>query len=179
MEDRYNIYRYSSNTVSWHEWVFRQIQSPVGSTVLDIGCGPGTLWTGRTERLPSAVQITLADQSEGMIREAHARLPADDRFAFAMAHVDALPFENRAFDFVLALHMLAHAESVSRAAIDRRWGTASTTDARLLRCPPFGICLTSQLTGQPDLSDLLHLFRGSRVTTAVSRGPPAGVSPSL
>jgi SAM-dependent methyltransferase len=50
-----------------------------------------------------------------MIREARARLPADGRFVFSVARVEALSLDDRAFDFVLALHMLSHAESVSRA----------------------------------------------------------------
>jgi ubiquinone/menaquinone biosynthesis C-methylase UbiE len=64
--------------------------------VLDIGCGPGRFWAGAAATLPPDLDLTLADQSEGMVDEALKNIAAvKDKFravAGRQAYVCALPF---------------------------------------------------------------------------------------
>ncbi len=152
LTDRYGIYRYSQTGRNLHEWIFSHLQLSPNASVLDIGCGPATLWVGRTDRLPPGIRVTLADQSEGMLAESRSRVGSDGRFAFVRALVDHLPFPTSSFDRVAALHMISHADSVPRAVRELR---------RVLR--PEGSCYASTPSGRnlQEVRDLLTAYNPS------------------
>lgn len=93
-----------------------------GNTVLDIGCGPGRFWAVSAATLPPDIDLTLADQSQGMVDEALATVaavPAKFRAVTGrQADVCALPFAANTFDVVTAMHMLYHAADKDRAAAE-------------------------------------------------------------
>ncbi|MDQ6661804.1 MAG: class I SAM-dependent methyltransferase [Chloroflexota bacterium] len=62
--------RFSTNPYDWHRWVFDQFQIPPQARILEIGCGPGTLWLKNQDRISKDWNITLSDLSEGMLQEA-------------------------------------------------------------------------------------------------------------
>ena len=90
-----------------------------GAKVLDIGCGPARFWVSAAAALPPDLDLTLADQSQGMVDEALKTVAAiSGKFRAVtgrQADVCALPFEDRAFDVVTAMHMLYHADDKERA----------------------------------------------------------------
>jgi len=90
-----------------------------GAKVLDIGCGPARFWAVNAATLPSGIDLTLSDQSQGMVDEALAAVAAvKDKFRAVTgrpADVCALPFADNTFDIVLAMHMLYHASDKDRA----------------------------------------------------------------
>lgn len=58
--------RFSTNPQGWYPWVFdilEKLTSP--ANVLELGCGPGYLWSTCTGRIPQNWSITLSDASEG------------------------------------------------------------------------------------------------------------------
>jgi ubiquinone/menaquinone biosynthesis C-methylase UbiE len=73
---------------------------------LDVACGTGYL----TRWLPG--EITCVDQSEGMLAEAHARLP-DAELVRADVE-DGLPFADGAFERVFTGHFYGHLEPADR-----------------------------------------------------------------
>ena len=174
LESRYSIYHYSRSGRNWHDWLFDHISFPPNGFVLDIGCGPATLWIGRTDRLPAPMQVTLADQSPGMLDDARKHVGTDTRFAFVQAWVDHLPFETAAFDVVLALHMLYHADSLPRATGELR---------RVLR--PGGRCFvsTASLQHLAALRELLKeydqslVFPSGRILAFASEHAPTYLRP--
>jgi ubiquinone/menaquinone biosynthesis C-methylase UbiE len=118
--------RYSTNPYEWQQWVFDQLDLPLSSRILELGCGPGNLWRENLERLPAGWEIVLADNSPGMVREARQALahqgPADAGrpFAYAVHDAQAIPFtgaieDGGTFDAVVANHMLYHVPDRARA----------------------------------------------------------------
>jgi SAM-dependent methyltransferase len=75
-----------------------------GDRILDLGCGPGSLWS-HLQELPTPSRLVGVDISEGMIREARRRHP-DGEFEVARAH--ELPFADGSFDVVIASSVLHH-----------------------------------------------------------------------
>ncbi len=106
--------RFSINKSNWQHWVFDQLQLDAGSTILELGCGPGWLWRGNRERIPASWQITLSDFSAGMLDEARQQL-GEEHFAYQVADAQALPFGDESFDAVIANHMLYHVPDISKA----------------------------------------------------------------
>lgn len=78
------------------------------AVVLECGCGTGRFWS--TESLPRSMSLTLTDLSSGMVTEAveGARSAGFGDIAGLDCDVQALPFDDRVFDVVLANHMLYH-----------------------------------------------------------------------
>lgn len=101
---------YTIAEIGWFPWIAKHLQLKTGDRVLDIGCGPAWFWQSGAEEFPEGLDLTLADQSSGMVDEAVARcgtLP----FASVtgrQADASALPFDDASFDAVISMHMLYH-----------------------------------------------------------------------
>ena len=108
--------RFSTNRTGWHTWVFDQFEFPRRARILEAGCGPGWLWKHNADRVPATWTITLSDFSAGMLDEARQNL-ADTALnaAFEVCDIQALPFDDAAFDAVVANHMLYHVPDVPAA----------------------------------------------------------------
>jgi SAM-dependent methyltransferase len=99
--------RFGTAAVPWFEWVASHLALVAGQQVLEVGCGSGALWAAVTD----AVDLTLCDLSPGMVDSAVARAAAAGHVATVTgrpADAQALPFEDSAFDRVVANHMLYH-----------------------------------------------------------------------
>jgi ubiquinone/menaquinone biosynthesis C-methylase UbiE len=107
--------RFSSNPYGLPRWILYHFELQAGSSILEVGCGPGRLWIENLDLLPGNWSIMLTDASPGMMAEAEARLGSDGRFAFRVADVRELPFEDEGFDAVVANHMLYHVPDRERA----------------------------------------------------------------
>ena len=98
--------RFGEREFNWHRWVFDHFDVPETSRVLELGCGPGSLWLENAERIPKGWRITLSDLSSGMVQEAKSRLEGiPHKFDFAVIDAQAIPFEAERFDMVIANHM--------------------------------------------------------------------------
>lgn len=95
---------YSTNPVSWFDWLFQQLDLPSKSRILEVGCGNGELWKGKLEKL-SSIQLTLSDLSEGMVLEAKNHLEGEGR-RFLTCNAQNLPFHDESFDRIIANHTL-------------------------------------------------------------------------
>src|ERR1700758_5420037 len=58
--------RFSTNKRGWNRWVFDQFKIPPNGRILELGCGPGKLWSSNLDGIGADWQITLSDFSEGM-----------------------------------------------------------------------------------------------------------------
>lgn len=105
---------------SWFPWVMDRLPLEAGDRVLDIGCGPAWFWAGSQGHFPEGLHLTLADQSEGMVKEALARCTplGFSSIAGVRADVGALPFGDGSFDAVIAMHMLYHVPDQEKAVAE-------------------------------------------------------------
>lgn len=111
LDARVSIHKhFSTNPYGWMNWVFdRLLKLPEDANILELGCGPGYLWQENISRIPAGWRITLSDLSSGMLDAAWRNLVVTGRnFQFREIDAQSIPFENEAFDAVIANHMLYH-----------------------------------------------------------------------
>jgi SAM-dependent methyltransferase len=110
--------RYGTAPLSWVPWVLAQIDFPPAARVLEVGCGPGWLWADGPA-LPPGLRLTLTDLSPGMVEVARDRASSTIEVVDArVADAQALPFDDGAFDVVIANHMLYHVPSPETAVAE-------------------------------------------------------------
>ncbi|MGH7779780.1 MAG: class I SAM-dependent methyltransferase [Candidatus Binataceae bacterium] len=107
---------YSTNKYGIFRWVFDRYRFPESARVLELGAGTAQLWKSNGDRIPAGWQITLADFSDGILRDGLANLRGiDRRFDAISADAQALPFPDHSFDAVIANFMLYHVPDIARA----------------------------------------------------------------
>ncbi|NDJ75518.1 MAG: class I SAM-dependent methyltransferase [Chloroflexi bacterium] len=113
--------RFRTNPQPWPRWAFEQCTFPARARILEIGCGPGWLWSENQDRLATGWHITLSDFSPGMVLEAQASLRnAPPIFHFEVFDAQHIPFEDAVFDAVVANHMLYHVPNLDAALAEVR-----------------------------------------------------------
>jgi SAM-dependent methyltransferase len=152
--------KYGTAAVGWVPWVIAQVDWPEAGHVLEVGCGPGWLWAD-TAALPAGLRLTLTDLSPGMVAVARDRAGASSGLEVVEAKVaDAreLPFDDEAFDVVIANHMLYHVPAPETAVAEL---------ARVLR--PDGVLMAA--TSGPR-----HLRELWEIRAEVFGGPPRSLN---
>ena len=113
--------RFSTSPRRWQYWVFDHFQIDPSSRVLELGCGPGGLWSENIDRVPDSWDMTLSDFSPGMLREAEQNLRRTGRaFRFEVFDAQSIPYDDAHFDTVIANHMLFHVPDRPRALSEIR-----------------------------------------------------------
>jgi len=112
--------KYTTASVSWFSWVLAQIEWPANAEVLEVGCGPGWLWTGAgASALSAGLSLSISDLSIGMVETARERIRGSEAVALEAAVVadgQRLPFVDDSFDVVVANHVLFHMADPGEAA---------------------------------------------------------------
>ncbi len=155
LKSRGNLHaRYANH--SWFDWVADRLELNKKHVVVDIGCGGGWFWSSAASRLPSELQLTLVDTSDGMVAEAMQNLAGKSEFAEIAgqtANAETLPFPDQHFDCAMAMHVLYHV-SAPETAIDEM--------ARILRPGGLAAITTNCNDNMGELFDLgAQAFGGS------------------
>jgi len=106
---------YSTNPRGWHLWVFDQFDLPPSAAILEVGCGPGRLWSQNLERIPDGWRLILSDLSPGMIGEARFGLGDLTNCSYVSFDISHPPLTGGSFDAIIANHMLYHVPDVRHA----------------------------------------------------------------
>lgn len=146
--------RFSTNPYGWFKWVFDTLlKLPGDAKILELGCGNGLLWKENASRIPAGWRITLSDLSSGMLDAAWRNLVVTGRaFQFKEIDAQAIPFEDKTFDAVIANHMLYHVP-------DRPKGIAEIK--RVLK--PGG-CLFATTVGMNHMREMMDWYRRVHVS---------------
>jgi SAM-dependent methyltransferase len=86
-----------------------------GTSILDVGCGTGSLTFALMEAFPTA-QINGLDYSQTFIDYASSKALADCRLVFEQGDATSLPYEDQAFDAALSLLVLNFVPDAQKAA---------------------------------------------------------------
>lgn len=148
--------RFSTSKIPWHRWVFDQLLAALGERadgplrILELGAGPGTLWTENQVRIPDGWRVTLSDLSPGMVVTARRNLEGVGCAAsYMVANAERIPVASGACDAVVANHMLYHVPDRGRALDEIR---------RVLK--PGGVlaAATNGVGHMAELHELAHRF---------------------
>lgn len=114
--------QFSTNKYGWHRFVFDYFTPlPPNARVLEVGCGPGTLWVQNADRIPAGWDIILTDFSDGMLKDVQENLKGVQHpFKYQIANAMELPFDAATFDAVIANHMLYHVPDRPKALSEFR-----------------------------------------------------------
>ena len=158
---------YSVNKQGWFPWIYEQCQLKSGMKVLELGCGNGALWTENAGKLPTDVQVTMTDISEGMIRDARRAIQeqqeftknsfvSEKTFSFLQCDCHQLPFEDNSFDLVIANHLLFYCEDMIQVCREVK---------RVLKSGGRFVCSTY---GRNHMKEITHLVQAfdSRIVLA-------------
>ncbi|MCB9135048.1 MAG: class I SAM-dependent methyltransferase [Anaerolineales bacterium] len=106
---------FSTNPYGIHRWMFDQFAMPENCSLLELGCGPATLWQDSLTRISAGWRVTLTDFSPGMVTAAQQALAGHPNFTFEQVDAQAIPYPDASFDFVMAHYMLYHVPDRPRA----------------------------------------------------------------
>lgn len=142
--------QFSANQYGWFKWVFDRFDLPPQALVLELGCGPGDLWSENRDRIPHGLRLHLSDMSLGMLRQAKTNLEGMSLFPeFGQIDAVKLPFRENSFDAVIANHMLYHTIDINCSISEIR---------RVLKTKGRLFASTIGESHMQDLKDLLSVF---------------------
>ena len=62
--------KYSVNRQGFGSWITEHYRFPEQASVLELGCGTGEMWKGRTALIRRCGRLVLSDLSAGMLEQA-------------------------------------------------------------------------------------------------------------
>lgn len=159
ISSRINLHTlYSQNKQGWFPWIFEQCSFRTNMNVLEVGCGDGSFWIENIEQIPSDMQITLSDISEGMLRDARRSLSSSRKnLFFKLCSCEALPFEDNSFDLIIANHVLFYCNDIHKACSEIK---------RVLKEDGIFLCSTYGKDHMKEISQLVADFDSRIVLSA-------------
>jgi ubiquinone/menaquinone biosynthesis C-methylase UbiE len=114
--------RFRTNSVAVADWELGLVDLSRVRYALDAGCGTGVFLLPLARNLaPQGARVVGLDLAEGTLGVARARVAAEGLpVECLIGDVEALPFDDGAFDLVLANYMLYHVPDLDRAIAELR-----------------------------------------------------------
>ena len=113
---RYNLHlKHSTNKQGFTAWLWDKYAFFDGCQILELGCGNGSQWENRICSLPDDCKIILSDFSSGMLSIVKEKYKSKKPFSFQHIDIQDIPYQNEAFDVIIANHMLYHVPDLTKA----------------------------------------------------------------
>ncbi len=106
--------KYSTNPQPFGDWITSHYKIKPGFRILELGCGTGEMWKGKLSLLDGGSRLTLTDFSAGMLETAKKNIMHAPCVDYQVADIQNIPYENAAFDMVIANMMLYHVPNLDR-----------------------------------------------------------------
>ena len=107
--------KYSVNKQGFGNWIFSQYRIRDGMSLLELGCGTGDMWRGKSDAIRRCLRFVLSDFSEGMLEKAKETLGDPDGIEYRIIDIQDIPFAENTFDIVIANMMLYYVPDLPRA----------------------------------------------------------------
>ena len=161
ISSRINLHSlYSVNQEGWFPWIFDQCHMAEHSTVLEIGCGDGSLWLENKEKIPKQLHVVLSDISEGMLRDTRRAIHANvktSRFDFQVFDCERIPYPDNSFDLVIANHILFYCKNLT---------SVFEEISRVLKTGGTFVCSTYGAAHMKEINELVSEFDDRIVLSA-------------
>jgi DNA-binding transcriptional MerR regulator/trans-aconitate methyltransferase len=148
---------FSTNKQGWMHWFFDQLNLPSKISVLELGCGDGSLWDKNFDRIPPTWDIILTDFSQGMLKDAKINFGTkSDRFKFRIIDAQSIPFKDCKFDVVIANNMLYHVSDKEKTFSEIK---------RVLKPDGYFYASTVGKNHMKELRDIISIFNCNNITS--------------
>ena len=115
LDTRISIHeKYSVNRQGFGSWIASHYRFEAGFSVLELGCGTGSLWQGQDSLIRACSRLVLTDLSEGMLQKAKETLARFSGIEYRITDIQDIPFADHSFDAVIANMMLYHVPDIRR-----------------------------------------------------------------
>ncbi len=112
--------KYSTNKMGFGNWIISNYRIDKGMKVLELGCGTGDMWKNRDSLISNCSKLILSDFSEGMAAVTKENVGNYDNIEYKVLDIQEIPYENEAFDIVIANMMLYHVPDIYRGLTEVR-----------------------------------------------------------
>lgn len=112
--------KYSTNKLGFGNWIVSNYKIDKGMKVLELGCGTGDLWKNREALIKTCSRLILSDFSEGMVNKTKINVGSYDNIEYRVLDIQNIPYEDEAFDVVIANMMLYHVPNIDRGLTEVR-----------------------------------------------------------
>lgn len=112
--------KYSTNKTGFGNWIVSNYKMERGMKVLELGCGTGDMWKNREPLIADCSKLILSDFSEGMVVTTKGNVGERDNVEYKVIDIQEIPYEDQAFDVVIANMMLYHVPDMEKGLTEVR-----------------------------------------------------------
>ena len=106
--------KYSVNKQGFGNWITEHYLFPDRASVLELGCGTGDMWRGKSDVIGRCSRLILSDFSAGMLDKAKETLKDESGIEYRVIDIRDIPCPDRCFDAVIANMMLYHVPDLDK-----------------------------------------------------------------
>ncbi|MBP3655346.1 MAG: class I SAM-dependent methyltransferase [Clostridia bacterium] len=111
---------YSVNQQGFGSWILQHYALAPEMCILELGCGNGSMWAGKTGLLPQGCRLILSDFSKGMLEAARNNIGEQPSVSYELIDIAQIPYGDASMDAVIANMMLYHVPDLDGALAEVR-----------------------------------------------------------